>query len=115
MKVSFEGIGERAMTFFNADTNPAEAGKTVKMSAGAMVSACADGDKLAGLCIDADASLATVKTAGFVTASYTGADPAVGFASLAADAAGGVKVSAGGREYLVVEVDAAATPVGFIL
>ncbi|MEA4946652.1 MAG: hypothetical protein VB058_03705 [Oscillospiraceae bacterium] len=67
------------------------------------------------MCVDADLCMATVKLDGFVTVPYTGAAPAVGFSALSADAAGGVRVNAAGREYLVLEVDTAAKTVGFIL
>lgn len=114
MKVSFEGIGERVATFYNSAVNAAAAGKAVKIAANDTVSLCADGDKLAGFCIDADEYTATVKTAGFVTAAYTGTAPTLGFCALCADAAGGVKAGSG-REYLVIEVDTAAKTVGFII
>jgi hypothetical protein len=115
MKVSFEGMGEKAMTFLNSKVSPAVGGKTVKVAAADTVSACADGDRFAGFCIDADSELATVKARGFVTAAYTGTAPVPGFVNLVSDAAGGVKVSASGGEYLAVEVDTAAKTVGFIM
>lgn len=115
MKVSFEGIGEKAATFWNAKENAAVSGRAVKMSGNGTVSLCAEGDKFAGFCADADADTATVIIGGFATAPYTGDAPAVGFTALAADAAGGVKVGGSGREYLVAEVDTAAKTVGFIL
>ena len=115
MKVSFEGMGEKAMTFMNSTAAPAVSGQTVKTSANGTVSACADGEKFAGFCIDADADFATVQAAGYILAAYSGTAPAVGFVNLTADALGGVKVSASGREYLTVEVDTAAKTVGFIM
>ena len=114
MNVRFEGIGERVVSFYNAETNPAAAGKAVKLSSGGTVSLCADGDKFAGFCVDADETAATVKIGGFVTAAYSGTAPTVGFCALCADAAGGVRTG-GGREYLVVEADTAAKTVGFIM
>ena len=115
MKVSFEGLGEKVATFWNAPDAAAVAGKAVKIPEACTVKLCADGDKVAGVCVDADLCMATVKLDGFVTVPYTGAAPAVGFSALSADAAGGVRVNAAGREYLVLEVDTAAKTVGFIL
>lgn len=48
---------------------------------------------------------------------YSGTAPAVGYATLAADAAAGkVKtVTSGGAQYLVIKVDTAAGTVGFIM
>ena len=47
---------------------------------------------------------------------YTGTDaPAVGYAALAADGAGGVKVSTKGNNYLVLNVNTAAKTVSFML
>lgn len=114
MKVSFEGIGEQTATFYNDAANPAASGKAVKLSANATAALCADGEDFAGFCAAADAATAAVQTAGFVTAFYTGTAPAVGFCALCADAAGGVKTG-GDRKYLVVETDAAAKTVGFIM
>ena len=47
---------------------------------------------------------------------YTGTDaPAVGYAALAADGAGGVKVSTKGNTYLVLSVNTTAKTVSFML
>lgn len=53
----------------------------------------------------------------YVELGYSGTAPAVGYATLAADAAAGkVKaVTTGGAQYLVIKVDAAAGTVGFIM
>ena len=52
---------------------------------------------------------------GYVELHYTGAAPTVGYAALAADGSGGVKVLEDGREYLVVSVDTEAQTVGLFL
>ena len=53
---------------------------------------------------------------GFVELPYSGEAPAVGYQTLAADGAGGVKtVTAGGRSLLVVMVDSANETVGVFL
>ena len=61
MKVSFEGLGEKVATFWNAPDNAAVAGKVVKIPEACTVKLCADGDKVAGVCVDADLCMATVK------------------------------------------------------
>ena len=49
---------------------------------------------------------------GFVTVSYTGTAPDVGWTALAADGEGGVKsVTTGGRAYLVADADTTAKTV----
>ena len=115
MKVSFEGIGENLVTFYNSASAPAAAGHTVKMSANGEVAACADGDVFCGVCSSCSDELAAVKTCGCIGMAYTGTAPTLGYAKLASDANGGVKVSASGREYLVVEVDTVNKTVEFAL
>ncbi|MEG0035382.1 MAG: hypothetical protein RR743_01855 [Oscillospiraceae bacterium] len=117
MKVSFEGIGENVVTFYNkAAAGSAVVGAPVKMTGNGEVGVCVDGDKFIGLAIACDAGLAAVQTEGYVQMKYSGAEaPKVGFAMLAAAAEGKVKTAAAGREYLVVDVDTANTSVGFML
>lgn len=116
MKVSFEGIGERIISFYNNSGLPARVGAPVKLSGNGEVSACADGDRLVGVAIACDEDFAAVQTGGFVLLPYSGTAPAVGFGLLAADGVGGIKsVSSGGGEFLLVEVDEANKTVGFML
>ena len=72
-------------------------------------------NKTERLCVRTGAALA--EQAGYVELGYSGTAPAVGYATLAADAAAGkVKaVTTGGAQYLVIKVDAAAGTVGFIM
>ena len=68
MKVSFEGIGENIVTFYNSKTNPAAAGVSVKMSAACEAAKCAGGVKTADagsefLIVDVDV---TNKVVGFI-------------------------------------------------
>jgi len=116
MSISFGGIGEYAATFYNNSIAPAAAGKTAKISGNGEVSACSDNDAFAGVCVSAGAEFAAVQLRGFVKLHYSGTAPSLGYAKLSADTDGGVKAdAAGGREYLVVEVDASASTVGLFL
>lgn len=116
MKVSFEGFGQRAASFYDAETGGCVKGKPVKMTGNCTVGTCGAGDVPAGICLDVKDGLATVITEGFVTAAYTGTAPAVGYSLLAGDGAGAMKaVTTGGRSYLVLSVDTQAKTVGFML
>lgn len=114
MKISFEGIGQWAATFACADVGE---GDLVKASANGTVAVCSDGDAFCGQVISLarGGDACSVQLGGFITADYSGAAPAVGWANLAADGSGGVKVSAASPSYLVVDVDAAAGIVTFAL
>lgn len=102
MKVSFEGIGEIAASFYN---DGASVGEMCKMTANGTVGACASGDGFIGVAVDCDGQYASIVTSGFVTVSYTGAAPVAGFAKLSADGNGGVKADSAGAQYAVVSVD----------
>ena len=115
MKISFEAIGQKMVTF--AAGSGAEAGKVCKVTSDGTVGACTAGDSFCGVVSHVQDGAAAVVTAGFVTLPYTGdTAPAAGWGKLAANAAGGVAVaSSGGREYLIVSVDTAAKTVGLFL
>lgn len=121
MTVSFEGIGENVVTFYNAAAAASKAaqGDPVRLSAAATVAKCADGERFCGVAVSADEDFAGVLTQGYVRLACSGTLPAVGYAHLVADGNGGVRVDASaspaGGEYLVVDADAAAGTVGFIL
>lgn len=115
MKVSFEGYGERATTFYNNSTNPASAGDPVYLTGNGEVSVCTSGKIPVGVAIAADDDYAVVQTAGFVRLPFSGETaPTVGFSTLAADGNGGVTtVKTGGASFLVIEVN--TDTVGIIL
>jgi hypothetical protein len=115
VKVSFEGIGESVVTFYNNKALNASAGIPVKMSGNGEVCACADGDRFFGVSLACDSDFAAVQTSGYIKLGYTGAAPSVGFAKLAADGAGGVKSSGTGGEFLVVDIDTVNKTIGFML
>ena len=102
MKVAFEEIGRVAATFA---AEAGEAGQVCKMADNGKVAVCADGEAFIGLMEGIRNGFCGVQLHGFAEVAYTGTAPALGFAKLAADGNGGVKVSATGREYLVVCVD----------
>lgn len=121
MTVSFEGIGTNLITFYNASASNAKAAKggMVKLTAAGTVGKCADGDRFCGLAVSADDDFAGVQTAGYVTVAYTGTAPAVGYAHLLANGAGGVKLDSAatktGGEFLIVSVDTTAKTLGFVM
>ena len=116
MKVSFEGIGECVATFYNSASAAAKTGQPVKLGGNGTVAACAAGDSFLGVAVAADEDFAAVQLQGFVTLPYTGTAPTAGYVTLGADGSGGVKtVSTGGRGCWVIQVDTAASTVGFML
>lgn len=117
MKISFEAIGQQAVTF--AAGSGAEAGKVCKVTDNGTVGGCASGDSFCGVVCHVGGGAAAVITAGFVELPYSGSAPAVGYGQLAADGNGGVSAGSGsagsGREYLIVSVDTEAQTVGLFL
>jgi len=103
MNVSFEEIGRLAVTFAQSGC---EGGQVCKVSANGTVAPCAAGDKFCGVVEGVRGNAAAVQVAGFAQVKITGS-VGVGYVSLCADGAGGVKAGTG-REYLVVSVDANA-------
>lgn len=102
MKVSFEGIGDQIVSFVKG--SGAEKGVFVKLGASSTVAAADDGD-----------CFADVQLKGSVTCAYTGTAPEVGFVKLVSAGGGSVKKDNGGREYLVLKVDTAASTLSFIM
>ncbi len=111
MNVSFHGLRDTVATFEGA----AGALVPVKMSDSGKIIPAADGNVFCGITTAKGNEFVPVQLAGFVSAAYSGTAPTVGYVKLAADAAGGVKVNASGREYLVVEVNTDKKTVGFLL
>ena len=115
MKVSFEGIGENIVTFYNSKTSGAAADAPVKMSGACETAKCADGERFFGVAVAGDTEFAAVQVEGYVELPYSGAEPAVGFGKLAANGAGGVKAAEAGGEFLIIDVDTTNKVVGFML
>lgn len=112
MNVSFNGIGEKFVTFLN---NGAQHGQVVKISDDSTVSPCADGDRFHGVAAFAEPAFVGVRLGGFVSVPYTGPTPAFGYQKLSANGSGGVKTDANGTEFLVVSLDTSDQTVTFVL
>lgn len=111
MSVSFHGIGQVCATFLGDGTE----GQVVKMSGKGTVAACSAGESFCGVALCAKDDACAVQVAGFVTVPYSGTEPAPGYAALAADGSGGVKIVESGREYLVADADTTAKTVTILL
>ena len=102
MDVSFNGIGEKLVTFV---CDNAKKGEVVKVSGEGSVAPCDAGDPFDGVAMLADDGFAGVLLRGFADVPYSGSDPAVGHNSFSADGFGGVKAGGEGRDFLTVAVD----------
>ena len=108
--ISMQGIGADCLSAKAGAS--ATAGWPCHFSASDTVADSANGAVFSGVIAGVRDGLVTVQYRGFVTLPYTGTAPAVGYAALAANGAGGVKtVSSGGRSLLVVSVDSTAATV----
>lgn len=105
-KVSFEGVGQTAATFFAADG--VKAGAVVKLSGDAKVAPCAAGERFCGVATTgAEGGCAGVQVSGFAVVACADTTVTAGYVSLTADGSGGVKKAAdadAGAERLVVSV-----------
>lgn len=111
--MGFMGFSENVLTF--ACDNTVKAGDAVKMKASETVTPAGDGDVLIGICLDVRNGYAAVQLSGYAEMEYSGTAPTVGYAKLASAGSGKVKSGTSGREYLVLNVNAASSTVGFIL
>lgn len=127
MSVSFEGVGQVCATFLSGKLTE---GHVVKLTGSGTVGACSAGDSFIGAAICCKDDACTVQVGGFVTVSYSGTAPAVGWCVLTADGNGGVKTTAeaaaaseaagdaateSGRMLPVVGVDTTAKTVTILL
>ncbi|MDO4749598.1 MAG: hypothetical protein Q4A39_02020 [Eubacteriales bacterium] len=105
MNISFDSIGQTAVTFCNNSSAPAKAGDCVCMSANAEVSAAGANKRFFGVALSADDSFAVVQTAGVVSLPFSGTAPSVGWVKLAANGENGVvQDNTNGSEFLVLDV-----------
>ena len=106
MDVSFNGIGEKLVTFA---CGKAEKGQVVKVDGAGAVAPCGDGDTFDGVAALVDGGFAGVLLRGFTDVTYSGdSELKIGHNKLAADGNGGVKVDESkGKDYLTVAVDTA--------
>jgi len=115
MKLSYQGIGQWAATFA---CDKAAEGELVKVVGNGTVGACGDGEAFCGqvVSVSRDGTACTVALGGMAVAAYSGdAAPALGWSGLSSDGNGGVKADAGGRSYLVVDVNEDARTITFVL
>lgn len=107
-KFSFEDIGAVVATF--AAGSGVKGGQVVKVTENGTVDACGDGEAFCGVAMEPRKGGAAVQVKGFVTVPYTG-ELTLGWATLAANGSGGVKVNSTGVQALVVSVDGVDTAV----
>ncbi|MBQ2944284.1 MAG: hypothetical protein IJD93_06320 [Ruminococcus sp.] len=110
MNKSFMGFMENTITFECDET--VKAGVPVKVVESGKVTACAEGDKICGVCVNVRDSFASVQVAGFVTLACDG-EVSCGFTNVSATAEGKVKADETGRQVLVITAD--ENTAGFIL
>lgn len=112
MKISFEGIGEKLVTFMGKDV---KAGDPVKVSGAGTVSPCSAGERFNGFAACVNGEYVGVIISGAVTSPYSDRAPDFGPVELCADGNGGVKASGSGMPCLVVDLDEAEQTVTFIM
>lgn len=115
MKISFDAIGEKYVTFLAG--SGVVKGQVCKVSANDTVSGCAAGNAFCGVVADVRDGCAAVVMGGYVEVPFSDETaPSAGYATLGADGSGGVKsVTSGGRSCLIVHVDETAKTLGLFL
>lgn len=108
-KISFEGIGEVATTFYAG--SGVKQGQTVKVSGDSAVAPCTAGERFFGVAITQPrGGCVGVQVSGMAQVSCADSTVTVGYVKLTADGNGGVKkagTSDAGQEYWVVADDGA--------
>lgn len=110
MNISFKGFMENTVTF-QCDES-VKAGAPVSICQSGMVTACAEGDKICGVCLSVREGYAAVQLKGYVELPVSG-QVATGYVSVVSAADGKVKVSDDGVQVLCVSTD--TDTAGFIL
>ena len=111
--ITMEGIAQECATFQTANT--LSPGIPCKLIAKMSVAPCHDGDEFIGVAARQEGTLCSVIFRGFVTLPYSGTTPSYGFTGLAADGAGGVKVSSTAVKRLVVAIDSSSKTLTLLL
>ncbi len=110
-RVSFEGIGEVAATFY-AD-GAVKAGQTVKSGGDSTVKLCGAGERFCGVALGhSRGGCVGVQTGGFAQVKCADSTVTVGYVKLTGDGSGGVKKAGAadaGQEYWVAADDGAGT------
>lgn len=110
MNNSFMGFMENTITFECDET--VKAGVPVKVAESGKVTACTEGDKICGVCVNVRENYASVQVAGFVTLPCEGS-VSCGYTKVAATEDGKVKADETGTQVLVITAD--DNTAGFIL
>ncbi len=110
MNVDFKGYGENVATFLADDT--VKEGTLVKLSASYTVTACAAGDEIVGVCVNARDGYAAVQLSGYVELPST-AQIAVGYKGICAGNGVAVKTDTAATKHCVIY--SGTKTVGFIL
>ena len=113
MSISFDSTGQQCVTAMVSGMPVA--GAVCKFNNNNLIAPCADGGAIHGFVENIRGKSATVTVRGFVTATYSGTGPTVGYCALAAAAANKVKVLSGAKEYLMVNVNTVNNSVTFLL
>ena len=117
MKVSFEGIGEKAATFEAQETGEAKVrpGEAVTLCGNGRVCACTSaGDVPVGVALSLRGGYAAVQTGGYVKLPCA-AELTAGFHRVSMTGEGKLTADPNGREAVVVDVDVSAGLCGVIL
>lgn len=112
MSISYNNIGQVCVTCHNTSVQINQPCKVVSNCA---VTTCSDGNAFDGVVVATRSNLATVVIRGFVTLSYLGGAPSLGYCPLASAGGSKVKTMEGAREYLVFHVDTSKKTVTFCL
>ena len=103
MSISYEGIGQVLATFRVEEGTGQGA---VTLVDNGTVGYGRAGDLPCGVLVCGEKNgMGAVQVEGFVTLSYTGSAPSLGYAILTCDGKGGVMEEEVGKEFLVVSVD----------
>lgn len=114
MSIKFNGINNEVVTF--KATAPIKAGTPVRPSANETVIAAPSNSPFIGVVENYSNGLVGVRIRGYFELPFSSTAPTVGFAKLATDGNGGVKIDTTyGRECAIVFVDDAAKTVGFFM
>ena len=109
----FSGFNTKEITLFAAEN--VKKGNAVGLKDSGTVTVPSAGAVFCGVCTAVRNGRASVVLTGHTTVSYSGTAPTIGYCKLACDGNGGVKVSDGGREYLVVDVDTAEKTIDILM
>lgn len=105
---------ERKEVTFNTSASVKE-GETVNLMSKSTLGLAIADSNFCGVCSSIRGKSASLVLKGYVTVSYSGTAPSIGYNKLAADGLGGVQVSESGRHILVADIDKGTLTCGIIL